>query len=212
MTKTRLRFISTLAAFLFVITTYSGCTLDKDKSDNTESSYYVEAVSEVPRVQLHYETDTIDLEDEINKLGIREDKVLPKSVYKAISYIDSDHIERIGVVKIYLRYIVEEGEVVGYYYDVCNVFNDYFLFSCDSFDDVHNEKVIKLNKIGKLEELGDIVAEKGMDTGYVQSVVARISNKDSLSLREVAEFYVSLVNSFNRIQNKPDMQLKISMN
>jgi len=164
-----------------------------------------------PEIDLHYDTDTIDEEEEISKLGIIEDEINPTIMYKAIQYVDRNQIERIGIVEVHIKFNVNENKnIESEYYEVYNVFNGDYLFTCENFDYISNNEVLYLMKYGNLDSLKDIVIRKGMNKYYVESVFSSIKDKNNLSLSEVARVYVLLVNSSNRLNN--EMQLKMSNN
>jgi hypothetical protein len=215
--NTKTRIISSLAALIVMLSLTSGCSKINESEKESEESdttniEIVQTTNEPVIYELHYETDTVDVDSEIDKLGIVDDESYPRNVYKVIRYIDNDHYERIGIVKAYVQYKVdEEKNVVSEYYDVYNIFNNEYLFTCDNFDNVSNDEVFYLTSFDKLDSIRYVVVSKGMNEEYVDSVLATIKGKNNLSLREVAYVYVMLVNSNNRLQSN-EMQLKMSNN
>jgi hypothetical protein len=203
-----------LAVIITASSMSSGCETRSSENEKVvfnPSNYIHESVEEVPRVELFYESDTVNVEDEVNSLGITYEENMPRMIYKAIQYVDRDGIERIGIVKVYVKYSIKEDRIESEYYEVFDVFSSKYLFTCDSFDHISNKEVLYLISYGKLDTLKDIVINKGMDKEYVEKVFSTLKDKDNLSLSEVAEVYVQLVNSENRLKNE-DMKLKMSNN
>lgn len=214
MNETSKKFLYSIAAILLAYN-MTGCMeedTEKEQVTFNPSNYIHESVEEKkPEIELYYDTDTIDEEEEISKLGIIEDEINPTIMYKAIQYVDRNQIERIGIVETHIKYNVDENKnIESEYYEVYDVFNGNYLFSCDNFDFISNDKVLYLVSYGSIDKLKDIVIKKGMNRDYVESVYSSIKNKNSLSLSEVARVYVLLVNSTNRLNN--EMQLKMSNN
>lgn len=206
------RIYSGIAACILTFSLTSGCSLKKEEVKETESSLEIHEPVLEEKYVFHYETDTIDAQSEIDKLGIIKDESLPKDVYKVIRFIDNNHFERIGIVKAYVKYNTNEnGEVVSEYYEVYDVFNNNYLFTCDNLDDIHTDEIYYISSYDKLDKLRDIVISKGMDETYTDSILSTINGRNNLSLSEVAYVYVMLVRSNNRLDNS-NIQLKMSNN
>lgn len=209
MKKNNIRFISGLSALL-VLASLTGCSSRK-KIEKLSNEFMLanEQIENIPRYTFHYETDTFDVQGEIDKLGISNNCYFPREMYKVIRYIDYNHIERIGIVKVIHCYDAGiDKKVESEHYEVYDVFNNNYIFSYNKNNEIDSSEVLDLMFLGDIDNIRDIVISKGMDSMYTDSVLSMINDRNSLLLSNVAEVYVLLVNSSNRLRNNI-MQLKM---
>jgi hypothetical protein len=163
----------------------------------------------------HMVSDTTDVNAEIDSLGITEDECLPYDCFKVFRYVNNDGYERITIVKTYVNFVTDENKnITGYYYTMFDAFNGQLLYTTavnkNSFmnlDDITDGDVKYIMDYDELSELKEIAISKGMDEGYVNSVMPDNLDKRHLTTYEVASYYVQLVNKPNRNNSYQTMHL-----
>ena len=171
----------TLGAALLILLGVVGVRMGLNKlveERNEEASAMEETLNEPTHepvvYYLHYENDTVDVEESINSLNISEDKSFPYECYKYIRFVDYDHIERYAIVNVYVDYLTDENKnVTATVYKYVDTFSGRELFTTtdkDKIKEIDNEEVMHLMEYGDLLELRESVISRGLDINYAYSV------------------------------------------
>ncbi len=217
--------ILTFLSFVLALTSLHGIgTLAKDAREKRTNEMYIEEEyngevaeieQEIYKYQFHLESDTTNVEEAVNSLGIVKDEALPYNMFKVFRYIDHDGYEKITIVKTYVNFVTDENKnITGYYYTMFDAFNGRLLYTTavnkNSF--MHLEvpgegDAYYIMDYDELSELKQIAISKGMDEGYVNSVMPDNLERQTLSTYQVASYYVQLVNTSNRLSNTQTIHL-----
>lgn len=185
---------------------------NRKKDNNSEETFVEETTTYEPIVyEFHYYNDTIDENEEINKLGIVNDSSSPYNCYKYIRFVDFDSRERYAIVKSYVDYILDEDKnVIDTIYTFVDAFDGKVLFTTKDYrkiSEFNSDIIWYLMEYGDLLELKDSVISKGLDINYANSVMSSDIENKSLSIYDVARYYVLLVNSKNRLEKEYVMNI-----
>ena len=185
---------------------------NRKKDNNSEETFVEETTTYEPIVyEFHYYNDTIDENEEINKLGIVNDSSSPYNCYKYIRFVDFDSRERYAIVKSYVDYILDEDKkVIDTIYTFVDAFDGKVLFTTKDYrkiSEFNSDIIWYLMECGDLLELKDSVISKGLDINYANSVMSSDIENKSLSIYDVARYYVLLVNSKNRLEKEYVMNI-----
>ena len=185
---------------------------NRKKDNNSEETFVEETTTYEPIVyEFHYYNDTIDENEEINKLGIVNDSSSPYNCYKYIRFVDFDSRERYAIVKSYVDYILDEDKkVIDTIYTFVDAFDGKVLFTTKDYrkiSEFNSDIIWYLMECGDLLELKDSVISKGLDINYATSVMSSDIEHKSLSIYDVARYYVLLVNSKNRLEKEYVMNI-----
>ena len=186
---------------------------NRKKDNNSEETFVEETTTYEPIVyEFHYYNDTIDENEEINKLGIVNDSSSPYNCYKYIRFVDFDSRERYAIVKSYVDYILDEDKkVIDTIYTFVDAFDGKVLFTTKDYrkiSEFNSDIIWYLMEYGDLLELKDSVISKGLDINYANSVMSSDIENKSLSIYDVARYYVLLVNSKNRLEKEYVMNIR----
>ncbi len=185
---------------------------NRKKDNDSEETFVEETTTYEPIVyEFHYYNDTIDENEEINKLGIVNDSSSPYNCYKYIRFVDFDSRERYAIVKSYVDYILDEDKkVIDTIYTFVDAFDGKVLFTTKDYrkiSEFNSDIIWYLMECGDLLELKDSVISKGLDINYANSVMSSDIENKSLSIYDVARYYVLLVNSKNRLEKEYVMNI-----
>ena len=185
---------------------------NRKKDNDSEETFVEETTTYEPIVyEFHYYNDTIDENEEINKLGIVNDSSSPYNCYKYIRFVDFDSRERYAIVKSYVDYILDEDKkVIDTIYTFVDAFDGKVLFTTKDYrkiSEFNSDIIWYLMEYGDLLELKDSVISKGLDINYANSVMSSDIENKSLSIYDVARYYVLLVNSKNRLEKEYVMNI-----
>ena len=141
---------------------------NRKKDNNSEETFVEETTTYEPIVyEFHYYNDTIDENEEINKLGIVNDSSSPYNCYKYIRFVDFDSRERYAIVKSYVDYILDEDKkVIDTIYTFVDAFDGKVLFTTKDYrkiSEFNSDIIWYLMECGDLLELKDSVISKGLD-------------------------------------------------
>ena len=121
-----------LAGMVALLVTLNICSCshkkyDKNVPTNNSDNYYS---SLEPKYIFHYENDTVDVEDSIDRLGLTNNDNMPYSTYKVFRIIDQNNFEKIVITNAYVSYLTDnEGNVINTLYSYVDAFNGELLFT-----------------------------------------------------------------------------------
>lgn len=215
--RKQIQIVSLMSAALVL----AGVVLNRISNDREDNKIYEDIVikekvsdeskEESIRYQFHYSNDTVDVEDEISKLGITNNDSNPYNMYKFIRFVDFDSRERYAIVNGYVDYVFdEENNVLNTIYTYVDVFSGRVMLTTSDYREINefNSDVIwHLMEYGNLLGLRDSVISKGLDETYAYSVMGDEIKNKSLTQYDIARYYVLLVNSANRMESTYTMSI-----
>lgn len=148
-------------------------------------------------------------EDEINnemeKLNIKEDITYPANRYKVLKFLDSNNNYKVMVVNIYVNYKKDNNKnLVLTDYTVIDAFSHEELFDTKDFINILSKNVVfddvKILSCDNILEIFKIVNKNAVNENY------DIENTN-LTNFEVARLYISFINGNNRITYE-DLNMK----
>ena len=198
------RLLSFLGALLLTVS-LSGCSNEKEDEE------LIEDIDLGDKYTFYLESDTYDVDKEVENLGIVNDQLYNYKSYKVIKCIDGYDIGKEYVTLPYVSYIVDkDGNIIDKEYVLYDAFSgteiirlkhngDRKTFNMDIKNITPNEFIKTIQEEGNLELLKKTAIEKGMDQKYVNKVFNDNIIGKRISVGSVARIYVCLVNKKNRI-------------
>ena len=178
-------------------------TKQNDSEERLNRIYYSKTIySQYDKNNRFYLNDTVNIDDEIDKLNIKEERVLPYDTYKVLRYIDKRGNEKISIINTYVQYAMDNKDNVNKFYTFVDAFNGTVLLSTNNLDYnvMASDYVQTVLEYGDLLDLKKIMMEKGLDIDYANRVMYDDIKNSYLSTQEVAGMYVLLVSSNDRAE------------
>ena len=143
-----------------------------------------------------------EINDEIEKLNIKNNMYYPTNTYKILQFVDSNKNYKIMIVNIFVNYFKNSDDIISKRYTVIDAFSKTELFDTEDFVNISSSNILFDNadilSYDDLYKIKNIAVLNNINEEYINSILINIQNKD-LNNMEVAKLYVSLINSNNRV-------------
>lgn len=143
-----------------------------------------------------------EINDEIEKLNIKNNVYYPTNTYKILQFVDSNKNYKIMIVNIFVNYYKNNDDTISKKYTIVDTFSNTELFETEDFVNISSRNILFDNAdilcCDNLCKIRDIARLNNINEAYINYMLINIENKN-LNNMEVAKLYVSLINSNNRV-------------
>lgn len=143
-----------------------------------------------------------EINDEIEKLNIKNNVYYPTNTYKILQFVDSNKNYKIMIVNIFVNYYKNNDDTISKKYTIVDTFSNTELFETEDFVNISSRNILfddaDILSCDNLSKIRDIAQLNNINEEYINYMLINIENKN-LNNMEVAKLYVSLINSNNRV-------------